>query len=63
MSSEFEYAIQTYCNGEWSVQDTYDSVDGLEHDYYLQLDQRSRTGEFLETIRMAKRRKTDWEEV
>lgn len=63
MDDEFEYAIQHRHNGIWDVQCTYDSIEGAEHDYYIQYDQHKREGKNFDNVRIAKRPKTDWQEV
>lgn len=63
MDDEFEYAIQERYNGTWWVSGTYDSLLAAEHDYYIQYDQHKREGKNFDNVRIAKRPKTDWEEV
>lgn len=67
MSDEFEYTIQINLGTEfiprWEAQCTYDSIEDVEHDYYIQYEQRQREGRSTNKIRIAKRLKADWEEV
>lgn len=68
MNDEYEYTIQinhgTEFIPDWQSQCIYDSIEDVEHDYYIQYEQRQREGRSLSKIRMAKRPlPVDWEEV